>query len=151
MIRAVAAAGVPVVALDLPSGLEATGGRIGDPCIAADATLTLALPKTGLAVGVQQVGELYVADISVPPWAHAALGITIVPPLREVGIRRVTIAEPADVDGARLLDEHPGQVAVHLDLRSERRGPGCRRGRGDQDRREPVESRMSASDCTMTA
>jgi len=33
-----------------------------------------------------------VADISVPPSAYEALGITIVSPFREVGIRRVTIA-----------------------------------------------------------
>ncbi len=92
LIRAVEAADVSVVALDLPSGLEATSGRIGDPCITADATLTLALPKTGMAAGAAQVGELYVADISVPPSAYEALGISIVSPFRDVGIRRATIA-----------------------------------------------------------
>ncbi len=51
LIRAVQAAGVRVVALDLPSGLEATSGRVGDPCITEDATLALALPKTGMVAG----------------------------------------------------------------------------------------------------
>lgn len=92
LIRAVEGAGVPVVALDLPSGLEATSGRVGDPCITADATLTLALPKTGLAAAVAQVGELYVGDISVPPSVYASLGIAVTPPFRDAGIRRVTIA-----------------------------------------------------------
>jgi hypothetical protein len=44
-------------------------------------TLTLALPKEGLrAPGVdRQVGELYLADISVPPslYAEPALGLNV--------------------------------------------------------------------------
>lgn len=92
MIRVVAAAGAPVVALDLPSGLEATSGRIGDPCITAAATLTLALPKTGMIAGAANVGALYVADISVPPSVYASFGMVIDPPFRDTGIRRMTIA-----------------------------------------------------------
>lgn len=59
----------PVLALDVPSGVDATAGALSDPIIQADATLTLALPKAGLlAPGVKPfVGELYLADISVPP------------------------------------------------------------------------------------
>lgn len=38
----------PVLALDAPSGLNTTTGVPGTPCIRATATLTLALPKTGL-------------------------------------------------------------------------------------------------------
>jgi NAD(P)H-hydrate epimerase len=59
----------PVLALDVPSGIDATTGNVFDPAIRAEATLTLALPKEGLRVpGVRKyVGELYLADISVPP------------------------------------------------------------------------------------
>lgn len=39
---------LPVVSLDVPSGLDATTGDIYEPCIRATATMTLALPKTGL-------------------------------------------------------------------------------------------------------
>lgn len=35
----------PVLALDVPSGLDATSGRVGEPCARAEATLTLALPR----------------------------------------------------------------------------------------------------------
>jgi NAD(P)H-hydrate epimerase len=58
----------PTLALDLPSGLDATTGGAGDPTIEAVATMTLALPKEGLrAEGTDQfVGELYLADIGVP-------------------------------------------------------------------------------------
>jgi NAD(P)H-hydrate epimerase len=71
----------PVLAVDLPSGLEATDGRVLDPCIRAAATLTLALPKTGLRVPAARnvVGELAVADIGVPPAAYARLGIEVGP------------------------------------------------------------------------
>jgi len=66
----------PVLALDLPSGLEATSGRAATPCIAAAATLTLALPKRGL-LAAPQVGELYLADISVPRLVFDRMGIDV--------------------------------------------------------------------------
>ncbi len=58
----------PVLALDVPSGLDAASGVIFEPAIQATATMALALPKQGLlAPGVEAlVGELYLADISVP-------------------------------------------------------------------------------------
>jgi NAD(P)H-hydrate epimerase len=60
---------VPVLSLDAPSGVDTTSGTVFDPAIRATATMTLALPKEGLrASGVAaNVGELYLADISVPP------------------------------------------------------------------------------------
>lgn len=61
--------GGPVVSLDTPSGLDVTTGRAGNPCVSATATLTLAAPKVGL-LGSAQVGELYLADISVPPFVY---------------------------------------------------------------------------------
>jgi NAD(P)H-hydrate epimerase len=57
-----------VLSLDLPSGLNPNSGETLDPTIKADATMTLALPKIGLKNPSQQVvGELYLADIGVPP------------------------------------------------------------------------------------
>lgn len=59
----------PVLALDTPSGIDTATGTVFDPAIRATATMTLALPKEGLrASGAEaHVGELYLADISVPP------------------------------------------------------------------------------------
>ncbi len=67
----------PILALDAPSGVDTTTGTVFDPAIRATATMTLALPKVGLrAPGVEdQVGELYLADISVPPSLYFNLGI----------------------------------------------------------------------------
>ncbi|MEE9561146.1 MAG: hypothetical protein V3V64_10185, partial [Acidiferrobacterales bacterium] len=65
------------------SGVDTTTGTVFDPAIRATATMTLALPKEGLrAPGVEEhVGELYLADISVPPglYAETALGLTVGP------------------------------------------------------------------------
>lgn len=63
----------PILSLDAPSGVDTTTGTVYDPAIQAMATMTLALPKEGLrAEGVAaQVGELYLADISVPPELYA--------------------------------------------------------------------------------
>ncbi len=68
--------GIPILALDLPSGMNATTGETYDPCIKATATLTLALPKTGfLAPSTPQyVGDLYLADISVPRKIYERFG-----------------------------------------------------------------------------
>jgi NAD(P)H-hydrate epimerase len=66
----------PVLSLDLPSGLDATTGFIHEPCIRAEATLSLALPKTGLWRGGARdvTGEIYLADIGFPPRVYEPLG-----------------------------------------------------------------------------
>jgi NAD(P)H-hydrate epimerase len=73
---------VPILSLDTPSGLDVTRGTAYNPTIRATATLTLALPKTGLLnpQSTTYVGDLYLADISVPPVLYARMGITV-PPL----------------------------------------------------------------------
>ncbi len=73
MIRWATAQAAPVLALDAPSGVDTSTGSILYPVIHAAATLTLALPKEGLRVQSVRahVGELYLADISVPPELYA--------------------------------------------------------------------------------
>ena len=62
------ASSAPVISLDLPTGLDATSGGVDPHAIKATATITLALPKIGLAPHRRSgpVGDLYLADISVP-------------------------------------------------------------------------------------
>jgi len=73
----------PILALDTPSGLDTSTGTIYEPAIRAAATMTLALPKQGLlAAEVESlVGELYLADISVPPdlYSNPALKLDVGP------------------------------------------------------------------------
>ncbi len=83
LIRWANAQSAPILALDAPSGVDTTTGTVFEPAIKAAATLTLALPKEGLRVpGVAvQVGDLYLADISVPPelYAEPPLNLTVPP------------------------------------------------------------------------
>jgi NAD(P)H-hydrate epimerase len=66
----------PVLSLDTPSGLNVTTGEAATPCVRATATMTLALPKVGL-LEAPQVGELWLADISVPASVYEALGMEV--------------------------------------------------------------------------
>jgi NAD(P)H-hydrate epimerase len=79
MIRWAAAQSAPVLALDIPSGVDANTGSALDPVIHATATMTLALPKEGLrAQSVRAlIGELYLADISVPPALYNKPGLRL--------------------------------------------------------------------------
>ncbi|MCH7698045.1 MAG: hypothetical protein IH865_03790 [Chloroflexi bacterium] len=71
MIELANASGRPIVSLDVPSGVDAGSGRVYEPSIKAAATLTLALPKTGLGASDvrERLGDLYLGDLSVPPAA----------------------------------------------------------------------------------
>lgn len=80
-----------VVSLDVPSGLELATGVLREPHVRAEATLTLAAPKTGLraAAATAAVGDLYLADISVPPLAFARIGRDYAPPFAESPLVRI--------------------------------------------------------------
>ena len=60
--------GRPIVAVDLPSGLDADTGAVLGTCVTAALTVTLARPKRGLYLGVgpNHAGVIRVADIGIP-------------------------------------------------------------------------------------
>ncbi len=92
LIAAANAHSAPILAVDLPSGLDARTGIPFDPCIQAEATLTLALPKTGLLATAARsvVGELAVADIGIPPAVYARIGVSASALFGERSIVRMT-------------------------------------------------------------
>jgi len=59
-----------IIALDLPSGLNADTGAVDPACLYADNTVTLGFPKTGLlkTPGVERAGKITVADIGIPAY-----------------------------------------------------------------------------------
>jgi len=63
----------PVLALDIPSGLDATSGEAHGIFISARWTVTLALPKTGLKS--DRTGELFLADIGIPAETYRRMGL----------------------------------------------------------------------------
>ncbi|MFH1897705.1 MAG: NAD(P)H-hydrate dehydratase [Candidatus Desantisbacteria bacterium] len=60
---------VPVIAIDIPSGLDANTGMPLGEAVRAFMTVTFGLPKVGLVIppGIEYVGKLVVANISFPP------------------------------------------------------------------------------------
>ncbi len=68
LIRRANGSQTPILAVDIPSGLDATTGEPGEPCISAGMTVTFGFPKTGFLNPNSRgyVGELYLADISLP-------------------------------------------------------------------------------------
>ncbi len=68
IIESINASGKPVIAVDIPSGVEADTGRVNGPCVRANVTVTFGLPKIGLLMepGASYTGSLRIADISLP-------------------------------------------------------------------------------------
>ena len=67
-IQAVNHSGLRVIAVDVPSGLDADSGVAYSPCVRADTTLSFTLPKTGLllADGPRMAGRVELIDIGIP-------------------------------------------------------------------------------------
>jgi ADP-dependent NAD(P)H-hydrate dehydratase / NAD(P)H-hydrate epimerase len=67
LIERINALGVPVVAVDLPSGVDADTGETAGAAVRADLTVTMHGPKVGLYVapGRFLAGEIVVADIGL--------------------------------------------------------------------------------------
>lgn len=97
--------GVRVLAVDLPSGLDADTGQVLGVAVRADATLTLGLPKLGLALepGRSHAGEIHLARIGIPDAAPGSA------PQAELWTRRAIgrLLPP------RLVDGHKGSFG-HL-------------------------------------
>jgi ADP-dependent NAD(P)H-hydrate dehydratase / NAD(P)H-hydrate epimerase len=67
LIERINAAGVPVVSVDIPSGVDASSGEIPGGAVRADVTVTMHGRKVGLVVapGRFNAGEIEVADIGL--------------------------------------------------------------------------------------
>ena len=78
-IEAINASGKEVVAVDLPSGLDADTGAAYSPTVKATTTVTLGLPKPGLLKGdgPRVAGEVWVTDIGIPFEAYRAIGVVV--------------------------------------------------------------------------
>lgn len=86
--------GAPVLALDVPSGIDSTSGDSPGAHVRAATTMTLALPKTGLDAGA--VGDLWVADIGIPRRVLERAGIQHSPADLFTAGYRVRLMPPSD-------------------------------------------------------
>jgi NAD(P)H-hydrate epimerase len=84
-----------VASLDGPSGLDLTTGRPGDPTVIASATVTLALPKSGLLEERVHsvVGRLFVGDIGVPPEVLERIGLGRIHPFSSASILEIDVLD----------------------------------------------------------
>jgi NAD(P)H-hydrate epimerase len=104
-IREVNACGRPVVALDVPSGVNADDGTAPGEAIRADVTVAFGWPKLGtlLHPGRAHAGRLVALDIGFPPSEDGRFGC-----------RLVTPAWASTMHPARHLDTHKKAVGVLL-------------------------------------
>ena len=67
LLEAVTAAGVPVLAVDLPSFVDATTGRAAPGALAAQATVTFGALKAGLLLpgGAERAGRIHPVDLGL--------------------------------------------------------------------------------------
>jgi len=67
LFTAIERAKLPVLALDVPSGVDADTGSVASTAIRADATIEFLLPKRGLVTGaaLDHVGECLLADLGL--------------------------------------------------------------------------------------
>lgn len=77
-----------VISYDNPSGLDVTTGECHEPCIVADATLALALPKKCFNVPTcsDSVGEIFIADIGIPAFIYNEIEAGSRPPFLNNGV-----------------------------------------------------------------
>jgi NAD(P)H-hydrate epimerase len=72
-ITAINAAGVPVLSIDIPSGLDGSHGVTGPSHVIADATIAIAAEKTGTFLSPPDtVGVVDVVDIGIPVASSSA-------------------------------------------------------------------------------
>ncbi len=89
--------GIPVLSVDIPSGLHADTGESAGRCVKADRTATMALPKIGhfLFPGKTLSGRVSVIDIGVPPQVveeeHITLNL-----ITEEEVRQMLPQRPGD-------------------------------------------------------
>ncbi|OUM94033.1 MAG: bifunctional ADP-dependent (S)-NAD(P)H-hydrate dehydratase/NAD(P)H-hydrate epimerase [Thermobacillus sp. ZCTH02-B1] len=106
LIREANASGLPIVAADIPSGLDADTGAVHEPCIRAARTVALAFMKRGLALypGAEYAGAVTVAPIGIPARLADAHGVRVFR-LDEAAVRGRLGVDPAR---PRRPDTHKG-------------------------------------------
>jgi NAD(P)H-hydrate epimerase len=79
VIRALAELRIPVLAVDLPSGANASSHQPFEPCVQAEVTVTFAAPKLChvFEPAALYCGEVIVADITIPEVAIDDEGVTL--------------------------------------------------------------------------
>ena len=93
LVAAAARAGVPVVAVDLPSGVDTDTGEVHEPAVRADATVTFGARKPVHALAAHSCGPVHLVDFGLAP--HLPAPHAQVPEAADVAARW-PVPGPAD-------------------------------------------------------
>lgn len=116
------AAGRPVLAVDLPSGVDADSGKVASCAVTAVATIAFAAPKPGhlLLPGRAHCGRLVIADIGIPhgfvaaesrmTWMQPDLARRLFP-RRRLDAHKGTFGRAVIIAGSALM---PGAATLSL-------------------------------------
>src|SRR5579862_6501821 len=124
VIERINAAGVPVVAVDIPSGIDASTGEVAGAAVRAAMTVTMHGPKVGLVVapGRFLAGEVVVADIGLEPAETENRLVTPAildeVPRRSAGDNKYTAGHVVVVGGSRGMTGAPA-LASRAALRAD--------------------------------
>jgi len=123
-IEAVNAAGAPVLALDVPSGLDADSGRVMGAAVRAAATISFIGLKPGLFTGTgpSHAGEVSFDDLEVPASVYADIAPYA---------RRLTEGDLAGLLAPRARGAHKGDFGHVLVVGGDRGMPGAVRLAGE--------------------
>ncbi len=146
LIAAINQSGVPVIAADVPSGVDPTSGEVHDPAVLAHTTVCFGFPKIGLLrhPGRLQCGRLISVEIGFPPLPDNQLRAQVITPgyARAYLPVRAPGAHKGDSGRLIMLMGSPGmagaaiisaQAAVHA-------GAGLVRIASSPDNRELIQS-----------
>ncbi len=136
------ASGIPVVAIDLPSGLSADHAEPIGECIRAAMTVTLAAPKLPLVLPPAEAlaGNIVVADIGIPPEVIDNLAGPRLELLTREGMRE--ILQPRESDSHKGDYGHVLVIAGSRGQDGRRASCGRRRAairRGSRQRRDAAQ------------
>ena len=102
IVADVNASAIPIVSIDLPSGLSADTPHVIGDCVDASMTVTLAAPKLPLVLppGEEHAGDVVIADIGIP---HE-----VIEGIEGQHIELLTPEQLRDVVEPRAADSHKG-------------------------------------------
>jgi len=89
----------PIVSVDLPCGVDVTTGKLHTPHIQATATVAFALPKTVFYHEAVRLacGELYLADLGIPPQLFSTFGWEVPPIFARDSLVKLVVNEANEI------------------------------------------------------
>ena len=114
-IRSINELGLPIVAVDLPSGMNASSAAVADPSVRAAVTVTFAVPKICHVFEPAAVdcGEVIVADISIPSVAvddeNVTLSLTMLRDIQPYLVARAAAAHKGTYGHVAIVAGSPGK------------------------------------------